>query len=185
MSTIDPELPADPSVPPGPAYPAWPTSTGPATTGVEPPPLPARTIPNFGHMVLFFALVIVSLIVAAVAFFAVFMALHLLGHETPEQLLREPRLLIPSMAVAYLAAGAIAWAVFSRLWHQPFAQAVSWNAAAVGRRWKVLIPGGVVLSIAVQFLSNYLPIPKSLPIDDFFRTTGDVWMVALFGTFVA
>jgi membrane protease YdiL (CAAX protease family) len=42
-----------------------------------------------------------------------------------------------------------------------------------------------VLSLAVQFLSNYLPIPKSLPIDDFFRTPGDVWMVALFGTFVA
>jgi membrane protease YdiL (CAAX protease family) len=37
----------------------------------------------------------------------------------------------------------------------------------------------------VQFLSNFLPIPKTLPIDDFFRSPADVWMVALFGTFVA
>ncbi len=37
----------------------------------------------------------------------------------------------------------------------------------------------------MQFLSNFLPIPKTLPIDDFFRTPADVWMVALFGTFVA
>jgi membrane protease YdiL (CAAX protease family) len=37
----------------------------------------------------------------------------------------------------------------------------------------------------VQFLSNYLPIPKTLPIDDFFRTSADVWLVALFGTFLA
>ena len=37
----------------------------------------------------------------------------------------------------------------------------------------------------MQFLSNFLPIPKTLPIDDFFRTPADVWMVALFGTFMA
>ena len=41
------------------------------------------------------------------------------------------------------------------------------------------------MSLAVQFLSNFLPIPKTLPIDDFFRTPADVWMVALFGTFLA
>jgi uncharacterized protein len=39
--------------------------------------------------------------------------------------------------------------------------------------------------VVVQFLSNYLPVPKTLPIDDFFRTSLDVWMVALFGTFMA
>ncbi len=42
-----------------------------------------------------------------------------------------------------------------------------------------------MLSLAVQFLSNYLPIPKTLPIDDFFRTSADVWLVRSFGTFLA
>ena len=113
------------------------------------------------------------------------MGLHLLGRETPEQLLREPRLLIPTMAVGYLIAGAIVWAVFTSLWQQSFLRALHWNFAAVRRRWVPLLAGGVVLSVAVQFLSNFLPIPKTLPIDDFFRTSTDVWMVALFGTFVA
>ena len=53
------------------------------------------------------------------------------------------------------------------------------------RRWVRLLAGGVALSLVVQFLSNFLPIPKTLPIDDFFRTPADVWMVALFGTFMA
>ena len=41
------------------------------------------------------------------------------------------------------------------------------------------------LSLVVQLLSNFLPVPKTLPIDDFFRTSADVWLVALFGTFLA
>ncbi len=113
------------------------------------------------------------------------MSLHLLGRETPEQLLREPRLLIPTMAVGYLIAGAIVWALFTYLWQRPFAQALHWNFAAVRRRWVRLLAGGVALSLVVQLLSNFLPIPKTLPIDDFFRTPADVWMVALFGTFMA
>jgi uncharacterized protein len=152
-------------------------------------PLPApprpRRIPNFGHTVLFFTVAIVVLLLTSVSVFALVMGLHLLGTETPEQLLREPRLLIPSMAASYLIAGGIVWAIFTYLWQQSFLRALHWNFAAVRRRWVPLLIGGVVLSLAVQFLSNYLPIPKTLPIDDFFRTSADVWLVALFGTFLA
>ncbi len=158
------------------------------STGVAPPPPPLpepRRIPNFGHTVLFFTVAIVVLVLTTLSAFAVFMGLHLLGTETPEQLMREPRLLIPSMALAYFVAGAMVWAIFTYLWRQSFPQALDWNFAAVRKRWLPLLAGGVVLSLAVQFLSNFLPIPKTLPIDDFFRNPLDVWMVALFGTFVA
>jgi uncharacterized protein len=151
---------------------------------VPPPPRPRR-IPNFGHTVLFFTVAVIVLLLTSVSVFALAMGLHLLGTETPEQLLREPRLLIPSMAASYLIAGAIVWAVFTYLWQQSFTGALHWNFAAVRRRWVPLLVGGIVLSLAVQFLSNYLPVPKTLPIDDFFRTSADVWLVALFGTFVA
>ena len=40
------------------------------------------------------------------------------------------------------------------------------------RRWARLLAGGIALSLVVQLLSNFLPIPKTLPIDDFFRTPG-------------
>ena len=151
-----------------------------------PPPLPEiRQIPHFGHTVLFFAVTIVVLVITSVSAYGVFLGLHLLGTETPDQLLREPRLLIPSMAMAYLIAGAIVWAVFTYLWRRPFPQALHWNFSVVRKRWAPLLMGGVVLSVAVQLLSNFLPIPKTLPIDDFFRNRLDVWMVALFGTFLA
>jgi uncharacterized protein len=160
----------------------------------EPPPPPPpppeayvrpRRIPNLGHTLLFFMVAIIVLLLTSVSAFALVMGLHLLGSETPEKLLREPRLLIPSMAAGYLIAGAIVWAIFTYLWQQPFLQGLRWNFSIVRRRWVPLLAGGVVLSLAVQFLSNFLPIPKTLPIDDFFRTSADVWLVALFGTFLA
>jgi membrane protease YdiL (CAAX protease family) len=153
---------------------------------VPEPPLPvSRRIPNFGNTVLFFAVSIIVLLLTSVSVFAVASGFRLFGPEATEQLLREPRLLIPSMAVGYLIAGAIVWALFTYVWQRPFPQALQWNFAAVRRRWRTLLAGGVVLSLVVQFLSNYLPVPKTLPIDDFFRTSLDVWMVALFGTFMA
>jgi uncharacterized protein len=150
-----------------------------------PAPPPPRRIPNFGHTVLFFTVAFIALLLTSVSLFAVTMGLRLLGPETSEQLLREPRLLIPAMAIGYLIAGAIVWAIFTYLWERPFVRALQWNFAAVRRRWVLLLAGGVGLSLVVQFLSNFLPVPKTLPIDDFFRTSADVWLVALFGTFLA
>ncbi|MGC2399775.1 MAG: type II CAAX endopeptidase family protein [Acidobacteriaceae bacterium] len=151
-----------------------------------PPPAPqSRRIPNFGHTVLFFIVAVIVMLFTSVSVFALAMGFHWFGSETSEQLLREPRLLIPAMAVGYLIAGTIVWAIFVNLWRQPLGAALHWNFAVVSRRWPSLLVGGIVLSLVVQFLSNFLPVPKSLPIDDFFRTSADVWMVALFGTFMA
>jgi len=166
----------DPEILPSPDLP------GPLPLPAPPPP---RRIPNFGHTVLFFTVAFIALLLTSVSLFAVTMGFRLLGPETSEQLLREPRLLIPAMAFGYIIAGAIVWALFTYLWERPFVRALRWNFAAVRRRWVLLLAGGVGLSLGVQFLSNFLPVPKTLPIDDFFRTSADVWLVALFGTFLA
>jgi membrane protease YdiL (CAAX protease family) len=171
MST-DPEILSSPFVPSG-------LPPGPVE---EPAP---RRIPNLGHTLLFFAVSVVVLLVTSVSTFAIAMGMRLMGPMTPDQLLREPRLLIPTMAVSYLIAGAIVWAIFTFLWRRPFTQGLHWNFSVVRRRWVRLLAGGAALSLVVQLLSNYLPVPKTLPIDDFFRTPADVWLVALFGTFLA
>jgi membrane protease YdiL (CAAX protease family) len=180
----------DPEILPSSYIPAGPSTEPPAPPPPDPQPqaepyVRRGRIPNFGHTILFFTVAIIVLLLTSVSVFAIVMGLHLLGAETPDQLLREPRLLIPSMAAGYLIAGAIVWAIFTYLWQQPFPQGLHWNFSVVRRRWVPLLVGGVVLSLTVQFLSNFLPIPKSLPIDDFFRTPADVWMVALFGTLLA
>jgi uncharacterized protein len=43
----------------------------------------------------------------------------------------------------------------------------------------------VATSVVVQFLSNFLPIPKELPIDKFFTNRLGVWLIAIFGVTVA
>jgi hypothetical protein len=180
MST-DPEILSSSYVPGDP-----PPTPPPPRPVLEPEPYArSHRIPNFGHTILFFMVAIIVLLLTSVCAFALVMGLHLLGTESADQLLREPRLLIPSMAAGYLIAGAILWAIFTHLWQEPFPQALHWNFSVVRRRWVPLLTGGVVLSLGVQFLSNFLPIPKTLPIDDFFRTPADVWMVALFGTLLA
>ena len=154
--------------------------------GDLPQPAPrVRRIPNFGHTALFFLIAFLVMVGTSVSIFAMATGFRWFGNETAEQLLREPRLLIPAMAIGYLVGGVIVWAIFVNLWRQRFGEALRWNFDVVRRRWRSLLAGGIVLSVVVQFLSNFLPIPKTLPIDDFFRTPGDVWMVALFGTFMA
>lgn len=145
----------------------------------------ARPIPNLGHTLLLLILAAVTLFATELAVFSVVMATHLFGNETSQQLLREPRLLIPSMAISYLVIVALAWPFFSNLWQEPFPRGVRWNGAAVRRRGYLFLGLGVALSICVQLLSNFLPIPKTLPIDNFFRTPADLWLVAIFGTLLA
>ncbi len=182
MST-DSDLQPPPALPDGPL----PEPSPADDSGVQllPARRPPQRIPNFGHTVLFFTVTVVVLLLSGVSILALAMALHLMGPETPEQLLREPRVVIPSMAVAYLITGAILWAVFTWIWQQPFLLGLQWNFSVVRQRWARLLAGGIALSVVVQLLSYYLPVPKTLPIDDFFRTSSDVWMVAIFGTLVA
>jgi membrane protease YdiL (CAAX protease family) len=49
----------------------------------------------------------------------------------------------------------------------------------------VYVFGGLVLSVALQLLSRLLPIPKELPIDNFFRTPGEAWAVGVLAVLCA
>jgi membrane protease YdiL (CAAX protease family) len=44
---------------------------------------------------------------------------------------------------------------------------------------------GAIVAISGQMLSALLPIPKSLPIDQFFRSRSDAYLMAAFGVTVA
>lgn len=161
------------------------TSPPAAFEPLTPPAPQPRNIPNLGHTFLLLILAAVTLFAVEIVIFSSAMAFHLFGHESSQQLLREPRLLIPCMAISYLIIVALAWPFFGGLWHEPFPRGVRWNAGIVRRRAYLFLGIGVGLSVCVQLLSNFLPIPKTLPIDDFFRTPVDLWLVATFGTFLA
>jgi membrane protease YdiL (CAAX protease family) len=168
-------------------YPPDPPLESPAYLEEIPDWAPTRVvrIPHIGHTLLFIAIAGASMLLIQLLAYGLAVGLHFFPHETNSELMREPRLLIPTMFLSYFVGGLLCIIIFSAVWHRPFADGVRWDLKPVSRHLWLLIVTGVVVSIGVQLLSNFLPIPKELPIDDFFRTPVDVWMVAIFGVFVA
>jgi membrane protease YdiL (CAAX protease family) len=101
----------------------------------------------------------------------------------PAQLARDPLLIIPAQFAAYMVLVFFMYAVVRRDRGYRFLPAVRWNWPHA--TWFGFLALGAVLAIAGQLLSALLPIPKSLPIDQFFHSPADAWMMASFGVAVA
>ncbi len=66
---------------------------------------------------------------------------------------------------------------------QRFAEAIQWNWPGMSAPGFVI--GGVVLALVVEGLARFLPIPKSLPMDTYFRDASSAYMMAAFGLTLA
>jgi membrane protease YdiL (CAAX protease family) len=141
-----------------------------------------RRIPHLGHAFLFVCITGLVLLLAQ----AIFLGLSPTPHTTPGlPRVLQPKLLVAAMAIAYITALIASWAFFPLLWHRTFAEGIQWNFDAARRNAIKLIPLGLVLGFTVQAISSLIPVPKSIPMDDFFRTQSDVWLVTAFGTLLA
>jgi hypothetical protein len=147
-------------------------------------PLLAAT-PHIGHTLLFGLVVALAGFVIGLIFqlSLLHIAAHL--HEPADQMQTDPLLVIPVEALIYAIAGAASFLVFPLFWNRPFGQGIHWRAFIVRRNLWLLIGIGVATSVVVQLLSNFLPIPKELPIDKFFTHPLGVWLIAVFGVTVA
>lgn len=101
----------------------------------------------------------------------------------PAQLARDPLLIIPAQFAAYLVLVFFMYAVVRKERGYRFLPAVRWNWPQGS--WIAFLALGCVVAIAGQLLSALLPVPKSLPIDQFFHRPADAWMMAIFGVTVA
>jgi membrane protease YdiL (CAAX protease family) len=135
-----------------------------------PPSDPPSRIPHLGHAALFLAIAGVFLLLTQLIFLGI-------SHT--------PKLLIGSEAFSYIATLTLSWVIFPFLWKRPFAEGIHANLDAARRNALRLIPIGLVLSFAVQAISSLATMPKDIPMDDFFRTASDVWLVTAFGTLLA
>ena len=88
-------------------------------------------------------------------------------------------------AGSYILTLFLSWFLFPLLWHRPFTDGLSWNHLAAKRNLFKLIPLGIALGLTVQAVSSLVPMPKDIPMDEFFRTPADVWLVTAFGTLLA
>jgi len=139
------------------------------------PTLPSARIPNLGHALLFLSFAFLVLL---------FTQLALLPHGANPTAI-PPRRALAAMAITYLGALGFCFLVFPPLWHRSFPSGIQWNRPQAQRLLLRLIPFGMVLSFAIQALSSLLPTPKSIPMDDFFGSTTDVWIVSGFGVLLA
>ena len=153
---------------------------------------PAR-IPNLGHALLFLALTgllffLTQLIGLALAHTqakpAAIQTVQSLGASSSDSGV-SPKLLLGSESLTYIATLAASWFIFPLLWRKPFTVGLQTNAPAAARNALRLIPIGITLSFIVQAVSSLITVPKSVPIDDFFRTPSDVWLITAFGILLA
>jgi uncharacterized protein len=147
-----------------------------------PPPEPPVRIPHLGHAALFLAIAGLFLLLVQLVFLGVnHSAIGTKGAAGT----MSPKFLVGSEALSYLATLAVAWFTFPLLWKRPFAEGIQANLDAARRNALRLIPIGLILSVSVQAISSLISLPKNIPMDDFFRTPSDIWLVAAFGTLLA
>ncbi len=144
--------------------------------------LPSSRVPHLGHALLFLAIAGLLLLLSQ----GVLLLPKLKPRAAVQTVAAEhPKLVLATEAGTYLATLAIAWFVFPLLWRRSFPAGIDWNGAqARAFAWR-LIPLGICAGWVVQGVSSLISMPKTVPMDDFFRSQTDVWIVTLFGTFLA
>lgn len=93
-------------------------------------------------------------------------------------LARLPLVAVAGEAVGYVLVLAYMYVLVTReCGRADFLKALHWNWP---RTVAPYLAGGVALSLTLQLLARLLPMPKNLPIDTFFRTPAEAWVLSVF-----
>jgi membrane protease YdiL (CAAX protease family) len=107
-----------------------------------------------------------------------FVAQRLLYPGVPlVQVVTYPLVTVLAQGLAYLLILVFMISIVKRAPNQNFWEAISWNWP---KNWPSYLLGGVGLAVALQGIAHFLPMPKELPMDRFFRTPGEAWVLSLF-----
>jgi membrane protease YdiL (CAAX protease family) len=150
----------------------------------EPLPVPPEENPPWGiwEVVGIIAVGFVALFFSVVV--VILLAHHFLfPHESPLEGLQErPMLLIAAQALTYVLVILFMVFLVKRTNPRSFGDAIRWRWPE--NPWAYLI-GGVGLSVVLQLVGHFVTIPIDLPMDRFFKTSLDAWILAVFGVLVA
>jgi membrane protease YdiL (CAAX protease family) len=94
------------------------------------------------------------------------------------ELARFPGLVVLSQLLAYIWVLGLMYVMVRRDHEQDFLGAIRWNWP---QHWPAYLLAGVVLSLGLQLFAHLLPIPKNLPMDQFFRTEREAYLLTFFG----
>jgi membrane protease YdiL (CAAX protease family) len=86
---------------------------------------------------------------------------------------------VSGQSLAYLLILAYMYVLVTQERQRPdFLAAIHWNWPPRGV-FAACLSGGIVLSVGLQILAHFLPIPKELPIDSFFQTPAEAWALSI------
>ena len=144
---------------------------------------PPRRIPHLGHALAFISFTGLLLILLELVFAAVGKATG--GVHGGVTTLLRPKLQIALLATTYLTTLLAAWYFFPQLWQRSFLDGMEWRWAIARGHASRLIALGLLVGMMMQVVARFIPPPKTLPIDEFFLTPMDAWLITLFGTILA
>lgn len=98
------------------------------------------------------------------------------------EVVRYPLISVVAQLFSYLLVLGFMVAVIKRTPGRHFWREVHWRWPM---NWSVYLLGGVIMSVGLQGLAHLLPMPKELPIDRFFQTPQEAWVLSIFGVTLA
>jgi membrane protease YdiL (CAAX protease family) len=151
----------------------------PATVVPAPPPDPAWT----GWDVLRLVFLTIVALFAGVFTVLLIARVWVYPHRGLGEIARVPLVIVAGQSLAYLLILAYMYVLVTRERRRPdFLAAVHWNWPS---NFSMYVFGGFALSLALQALAHFLPIPKELPIDSFFRTPAEAWALSILSVTLA
>lgn len=140
--------------------------------------------PHAGSTLLILALFGISMLFVGAIAVLIARKLHLIGPGAL-QAYANPRLTIVIEFFAYALTALVGYPLLRTFWQRPVGPVLQMNWPAARRYAFYLVGGGLVLAILAQLAAARMSLPKDMPIDKFFTRSLDVWLMAVFGTFIA
>ena len=96
--------------------------------------------------------------------------------------LKLPEVIVGGQLLAYVLVFLLMYRMVYNQSHGHVLSATRWNWP---ERWLPYVLGGIALEICLVPFEYLLPMPKHAPIEDFFRTARDAWILSAFGVLFA
>ncbi len=145
----------------------------------------ARSFPAWSAWDVLAVLAITAVVVFGFSLAALFIARATPGYRnTPiTELATNARVVIGAQAAAYPIVFLFMFVLVRSRTHEPFGKAIHWNWPGTSAPGFFVM--GTIVAIAIDGLSRFLPIPKSLPMDKYFHDAASAYLMAAFGVTLA
>jgi uncharacterized protein len=157
----------------------------PAQFGGHPlpaPPRPAEDPPWSGWDVV--ALFVLTFVAMVLCIFLTGYAtrLYFAPHASVMAVLLRPEVIVIGQLLAYMIILLLMYKLVRNHTDVPVREAIRWNWP---RNWTTYLLAGLGLEICLLPFAYLLPMPKNLPMDEFFKTAHDAYVLSIFGILFA